>query len=70
MFWGDKEDFNYFTNKYQIIDYLNLYRIEQHNKKCRIASQNKQYIESLAKRIPLFNSGENHITINISRSWN
>lgn len=58
IIWGTEEDCNFFAYKYRNIDYLNLCMIEQQSKECRIASQNKEYIIWLSKRIANFNSQE------------
>jgi len=47
LFWGGKDDFNYFVLKFQNINFLNLSRIQQHNKKCKIATQDIEYLERL-----------------------
>ena len=49
--WGNKKDVEYFCYKYQNIHYLNLCRVAQQEKKCRIATQNKEYLELLIKQI-------------------
>ena len=51
LLWGNKKDVEYFCYKYQNIHYLNLCRVAQQEKKCRIATQNKEYLELLIKQI-------------------
>jgi len=59
IIWGDKADCDFFAMKYRDINYLNLCMIERQSKECRIASQNKEYIIWLSKRIQKFDSHEN-----------
>lgn len=68
LLWGDNRDVEYFCTKYSNVDYLNLSRIEQHQKKCRIASQNKKYLEYLIPKINYFFSGEQNVKIEAIRS--
>jgi hypothetical protein len=56
--WGNKRDCDFFIRKFCNITYLNLCRIEQQGKKCRIASQNIDYLNKLIPMIDIFNSGE------------
>lgn len=58
LFWGGKEDFDYFVYKFQNIDFLNLSRIQQHDKKCKIATQDIEYLKSLIGRIKNFSINE------------
>ena len=58
VIWGNDEDCNFFARKYADINYLNLCRIEQQEKKCRIASQNNEYLVWLSNRIHQFDSRE------------
>lgn len=67
LLWGNKEDMDYFALRYRNIDYLNLCRIEQQGKRCRAATQDKQYLESLIERVPRFDSGEREIRIRMER---
>lgn len=66
------EDASYFVKIYQNINYLNLCRIEQHDKKCKIALQkndrNEQYLNYLIQQIPSFSSGS-PIQIRATREW-
>ncbi len=57
--WGNQDDCDFFAKKYSNINYLNLCMIEQQDKQCKIASQDKDYIIWLSSHIRLFNSGEN-----------
>lgn len=68
LFWGNEQDFLFFANKYQNIDFLNLSRIQQHRKKCKIATQDIIYLNSLISRIPIFKSNE-QVDISIERYW-
>ncbi len=67
LIWGNKTDADYFVMRFQNIDYLNLCRIEQQDKKCKIATQDKIYLESLIKRVPGFDSGEGAVRITAER---
>ena len=53
-------------------DYLNLCRIEQHEKKCVIAlaktERNEAYMKRLIREIPFFKSHE-PISIRTTREW-
>lgn len=67
LIWGNEEDLNYFCYKYRNIHYLNLCRIEQQEKKCRIATQDKEYLELLVKQIDEFSTENTSITITAIR---
>lgn len=67
LIWGNKADADYFVMHFQNIDYLNLCRIEQQGKKCKVATQDKAYLESLIKRAPGFDSGERLARITVER---
>lgn len=69
LIWGNREALDYFCQEYQNIHYLNLCRIEQQNKKCKIATQNKQYMEILVPQIDGFYSKAGHVQIKIQREW-
>lgn len=56
LIWGTVEDAEYFTRKYRDIHILNLCRIEQQGKQCRIATQRKEYLEFVKKTYKLFRS--------------
>ena len=68
LIWGNKQDILYFCKKYNDIDYLNLCRIAQQGKQCRIATQNYDYLESLIPQINSFNSGNNVVKIESVRN--
>lgn len=65
-------DANYFVSKYRDINYLNLCRIEQHEKKCKIAlaknQRNEKYLNELRVQIPSFDSHD-PMPICYSREW-
>lgn len=67
LLWGNKQDIDYFCKKYKNIHYLNLCRIEQQEKKCRIATQDKDYLELLIKDIDAFSSGNIHVKVTSMR---
>ena len=67
LLWGNKSDVDYFAMRYRNIDYLNLCRIEQHKKMCKVATQDKEYLDSLVRRVPNFNSGNNQVQISVCR---
>jgi len=67
LIWGIPNDIDFFAAKYANIHQLNLCRIEQHNKRCKIASQDKKYLETLISTIPRFKSGEKSIRISADR---
>ena len=70
LLWTSKEnDYKYFAQKYNNIHYLNLCRINQHEKKCRIASANKEYLDYLIPKIDSFVETGNIITV-AKRTWN
>lgn len=69
LIWGIPSDIDFFAAKYANIHQLNLCRIEQLDKKCKIASQDKKYLETLISAIPHFNSGEKLIRISACRDW-
>ena len=69
LLWGNHSDLNYFASKYQNIHFLNLCRIEAHEKKCRIATQDKEYLDCLIPRIECFSAGNNAINIAFCRDW-
>ena len=56
LWTSTKDDYTFFAKQYQDINFLNLCRIEQHGKKCRIASFNKKYLENLIPLIENFSS--------------
>lgn len=56
LIWGTAEDAEYFATKYRDIHMLNLCRIEQQGKQCRIATQRKEYLELVKKTYKLFRS--------------
>lgn len=56
IIWGTAEDAEYFTRKYCDIHKLNLCRIEQQSKQCRIATQNKEYLEFVTRTYEKFRS--------------
>jgi len=58
LFWGGKDDFDYFVYKFQNIDFLNLSRIQQHDKKCKIATQDIEYLKSLIGLMKNFSINE------------
>lgn len=58
LFWGGKDDFDYFAYKFQNIDFLNLSRIQQHDKKCKIATQDIEYLKSLIGLMKNFSINE------------
>jgi len=58
LFWGGKNDFDYFAYKFQNIDFLNLSRIQQHDKKCKIATQDIEYLKSLIDLMKNFSINE------------
>lgn len=67
LLWSSsKTDVDYFCHKYQNIHRLNLCRINQHNKECRIASADKTYLESLIPQIALFAEPQD-LKVTISR---
>lgn len=73
LLWvSQSSDYAYFCEKYQNINYLNLCRIEQQNKKCIIAlaktKQNEIYLNSLIREIPFFSSHET-VQICTEREW-
>ena len=61
LLWGSEMDYYFFCKKYQNTNYFNLCCIEQHGKKCKIASQNRDYVLWLSKAVESFRSGENII---------
>lgn len=63
LLWGNKPDMDYFCYKYKNIHYLNLCRIEQQEKKCRIATQDKEYLKLLIEQIDTFSSGNTQVNI-------
>jgi len=69
LIWGELKVIDYFVAKYKNIHHLNLCRIEQLEKRCIIASQDKKYLEMLVSVIPHFNSGEKSIQISALRDW-
>lgn len=69
LLWiSKKEDYTYFAAKYKNIHYLNLCRISQHEKKCRVACANREYLEQLVQNMSLFNENSK-IPIIIERNW-
>ena len=73
LLWvNGKKDFDFFCRKYSNIHYLNLCRIEQHEKKCKIAlaknPKNEMYLKGLVSQISNFNSNE-HVKISTIRDW-
>lgn len=73
LLWISKiEDYYYFGQKYSDINYLNLCRIEEHDKKCTIAlgktERNEMYLQALIRQIPFFSSGDN-VKIHTTREW-
>ena len=69
LLWiSKKEDYTYFAAKYKNIHYLNLCRISQHEKKCRVACANKEYLEQLVQNMSLFNENSK-MPITIERNW-
>lgn len=69
LIWGDINDYKFFARKFKNITYLNLCRIEQQGKVCKIASQNQEYLKLLIGKINYFNSGEK-IRISSARDSN
>lgn len=67
ILWGDERDFNFYISKYWNINYFNLCCIEQQGKKCKIASQNREYIKWISERVESFKSGEK-VVIRASRN--
>ena len=68
LLWSScKTDVEYFCHAYQDIHRLNLCRIDQHNKECRIASPNRAYLDFLIPQITSF-SNRRGIKITASRS--
>lgn len=63
-----KEDVAYFAKQYMDIHYLNLCRINQHNKECRIASANKEYLNTVIRDMKLF-TDEGNIQIRTEREF-
>lgn len=67
------DDCNFFCKKYSDITFLNLSRIEQHDKKCKIAlhknERNEQYLKDLIEQIETFSSGE-RVAIRLAREAN
>lgn len=73
LLWvSQRSDYTYFCAKYKNINYLNLCRIEQHDKKCTIAlaktEYNEIYLKSLIREIPFFSSNET-VQIRTEREW-
>lgn len=73
LLWvNGKKDFDFFCRKYSNIHYLNLCRIEQHEKKCKIAlaknPKNEMYLKGLVSQMANFNSDE-QVKISIIRDW-
>lgn len=73
LLWvSQRSDYTYFCAKYKNINYLNLCRIEQHDKKCTIAlaktEYNEIYLKSLIREIPFFSSSET-VQISTEREW-
>ncbi len=69
LIWGTPPDIEFFAAKYANIHFLNLCRIQQLDKKCTIASQNKEYLERLIPIIPHSDSGDDSIRISACRDW-
>ncbi len=67
ILWGDERDFEFYIKKYWNINYFNLCCIEQQNKNCKIASQNKEYIKWISGKVDSFKSGEK-VIIRASRN--
>lgn len=73
LLWvSNADDSGFFCAKYRNINYLNLCRIEQHDKKCIVAlsktKQNEWYLQSLVRQISSFSSNE-AIAIRTEREW-
>ena len=72
LYISNKDDFIFFCRKFRNINYLNLCRIEQHEKKCVIAlaktEQNEAYMKHLIREIPFFKSHE-PVSIRTTREW-
>lgn len=62
-----KNDLDFFAQKYSNITYLNLCRIEQHDKLCTVACGNETYLKKLIPLICSFKSGD---TVKISTTRN
>lgn len=69
LLWGNRNDLDYFALKYQNIHFLNLCRIEQSGKKCRIATQDKKYLDLLIPQIEPFSSGNSAVNVTLCRDW-
>ena len=67
------QDYYFFCQKYADINFLNLSRVEQHDKKCKIAlhknERNEQYLKDLIEQIETFSSGE-RVAIRSAREAN
>ena len=73
LLWvSQRNDYTYFCAKYRDINYLNLCRIEQNDKKCVIAlaksKYNEIYLKSLIRESALFSSHET-VQIRTEREW-
>ena len=72
LYISNKDDFIFFCRKYHNINFLNLCRIEQHEKKCVIAlaktERNEAYMKHLIQEIPFFKSHE-PVSIRTTREW-
>lgn len=73
LLWvSQPEDYRFFAAKYSDINFLNLSRIEQNDKKCRIAlpksEKNEKYLRLLTSQIDTFTSNES-ISIHLQRKW-
>ncbi len=73
LLWvSNADDCGYFCAKYKDINYLNLCRIEQHDKKCIVAlaktEPNERYLLSLVRQVPFFSSHD-AIAIRTTREW-
>lgn len=66
---GTPKDVDFFAAKYANIHLLNLCRIEQLGKRCKIASQDRTYLEVLISSVSRFSSGEKSISITTCRDW-
>lgn len=67
------QDYYFFCQKYADINFLNLSRVEQHDKKCKIAlhknERNEKYLKDLIVQIETFSSGE-RVAIRSAREAN
>lgn len=72
MWINQLDDYYFFAKKFSDINYLNLCRIEQHNKLCKIAlgksPKNERYLKILVAQIEDFSTNEN-IKVKIKREW-